>query len=63
MFPTWGVLSTLSSDQGTHFTGQIIEALTKTLQTSQNSITIQPSAHPSLSHAIMTNTVKSLMFL
>ena len=33
---TLGILSTISSDQGTHFTGQIISSLTKTFQTSEN---------------------------
>ena len=33
---TVGILSTISSDQGTHFTGQIISSLTKTFQTSEN---------------------------
>ena len=36
VFPTWGILSTISSDQGTHLTGQIIQALTKISQTPWN---------------------------
>ena len=36
MFPTWDKTSMVSSDQGTHFSGQIIWALVKTLQTSWN---------------------------
>ena len=36
VFPTWGIFSTVSSDWGTHFTGQIIKALTKTLPTFSN---------------------------
>ena len=34
MFSTWGLPSTISSDQGPHFTGQKIQALMKALQTS-----------------------------
>ena len=30
MFSTWSISSTVSSDRGIHFTGQIIRALTKT---------------------------------
>ena len=29
VFSTWGILSTVSSDQGTQFTGQNIQALKK----------------------------------
>lgn len=35
-FPTQGILSTISSDQGNHFTGKIIWALIETLQTFWN---------------------------
>ena len=31
VFSTWDMTSTLSSDQGTHFTGQIIRAIAKIL--------------------------------
>ena len=34
MLPIWGILSKISSEQGTHFTGKIILALTKTLRIS-----------------------------
>ena len=36
VFATWGIPSTVSSDKGTHYTEQIIQALTSTLQTSWN---------------------------
>ena len=36
MFPTWNIISTISSDQDTHLTGQIIETLRKNSQTSWN---------------------------
>lgn len=51
--PTWGVFSIMSSDQGTHSTGQIEDALIKTFQKSWNSISVQPSIDPLLSYAIM----------
>lgn len=36
VFPPRGTLSTISSDQGTHFTEQVIWAVTEALQTSWN---------------------------
>ena len=36
VFPSWGIPSPVSSDQGTRFTGQIPRAFTKTLQMSWN---------------------------
>ena len=36
VFPTWNIPYTDSSDAGIHFTGQIIQALIKTSQTSWN---------------------------
>ena len=36
MFPVWNIISTISSDQDTHLTGQIIVTLRKNSQTSWN---------------------------
>ena len=43
VFPTWGIPSTVSSDQGNHFAGQLIQALTKTLQAFWN---YHSTSHP-----------------
>lgn len=51
--PTWGVFSIMSSDQGTHSTGQIKDALIKTFQKSWNPISVQSSIDPLLSCASM----------
>lgn len=46
VFPTWDIPSTVSSDRGTHFIGQIIGTLTKIFQISWN---YHSSYHPPLS--------------
>ena len=49
------MLSTISTDQGTHFTGQITQALTKTSQTLKLSVIIILS-HEARSTKLMKET-------
>lgn len=46
VFLTWDRSSRISRDWSSHFPGQVIQHLMKTLQTSWNSISIQPSTDP-----------------